>query len=246
MSRFRPIVFDLDGTLVDSAPDLHAAANRMLAELGRPPVTLGQVTGFIGNGVPKLVERCLEATGEAEGEAAGGAGGHAEAVARFRRHYDAAPAELTRPYPGALAAARALRDAGCRLGICTNKPEAPARKLLSLLGMDDLFDAVVGGDTSPSQKPDPAPLRLAIEALGGAHASALFVGDSEVDALTAGNADVAFALFTRGYRRAPVERLRAALAFDDFVRLVDFALAPAEERPQMPACETPSYGAVSN
>jgi phosphoglycolate phosphatase len=218
MSRFRPIVFDLDGTLVDSAPDLHAAANPMLAELGRPPLSLAQVTGFIGNGVPKLVERCLEATG-------GVGARHAEAVARFRHHYDAAPAELTRPFAGARAAVEDLRQAGCPLGICTNKPEAPARKLLNLLGMDGLFDTVVGGDTLPSQKPDPAPLRRAIEALGGAPASAIFVGDSEVDALTAARAGVAFALFTRGYRRTPVERLGAAVAFEDFAELSRFALA---------------------
>lgn len=224
MSRFRPIVFDLDGTLVDSAPDLHAAANRMLAELGRPALTLRQVTGFVGNGVPRLVERCLEATGGVEGR-------QAEALARFRRHYDAAPANLTRPYPGALSAARALRGAGCRLGICTNKPEVPARKLLRLLGMDGLFDAVVGGDTGPTQKPDPAPLHRTVENLGGSLASTLFVGDSEVDGLTAANAGVAFALYTRGYRKAPVDRIAATLAFEDFVELVRFAGVPAGRRP---------------
>jgi phosphoglycolate phosphatase len=228
MSRLRPIVFDLDGTLVDSAPDLHAAANRMLAEFGRPALSLGQVTGFIGNGVPKLVERCLDATGGVDGL-------HAEALARFRGHYDAAPAELTRPYAGAIAAAEALRDAGHPLGICTNKPEAPARKLLGLLGMGALFEAVIGGDTVAAHKPDPAPLRRAIEALGGSPAAAIFVGDSEVDALTAARAGVAFALFTRGYRKAPVEQLDAAFAFEDFAELARFALAPPQQWRQTPA-----------
>jgi phosphoglycolate phosphatase len=97
--------------------------------------------------------------------------------------------------------------------------------------MDALFQAVVGGDTLPSQKPDPAPLRRAIEALGGAPAAAIFVGDSEVDALTAARAGVAFALFTRGYRKAPVERLGAAFAFDDFAELARFALAPSRRMP---------------
>ena len=213
-----PVVFDLDGTLVDSAPDLHAAANRMLAELGRPPLSLAQVTGFIGNGVPKLVERCLQATGGVEGLQAG-------ALARFRRHYDASPAELTRPYPGAVAALQALRGAGRRLGVCTNKPEAPARKLLALLGMHRHFDAVVGGDSLAVQKPDPAPLCHAIAALGGDPGSALYVGDSEVDAATAENAGVAFALFTQGYRRTPVERLRCAFAFGDFAELGEIVRA---------------------
>lgn len=239
MTRFRPIVFDLDGTLVDSAPDLHAAANAMLAELGRPALSLRQVTGFVGNGVPKLVERCLDAMGGQQGQ-------HAEALARFRRHYDAAPARLTRPYPGALATARALRTAGCRLGICTNKPEKPARTLLRLLGVDALFDTVVGGDTLPAHKPDPAPLLRTIDTLGGSSASALFVGDSEVDALTAENAGVAFALFTRGYRKAPVDRFAAALAFDDFAELGRFILAAHEQRPQKVAHERSAPGAVSN
>ena len=239
MMRYRPIIFDLDGTLVDSAPDLHAAANRMLAEFGRHPLSLGQVTGFIGNGVPKLVERCLEATGGVNGR-------HAEAVARFRRHYDAAPAELTRPYPGVLAAVHAIRDAGCPLGICTNKPEAPARKLLGLLGMDGLFGVVVGGDTVAFHKPDPAPLIRAIEVLGGHPAAALFVGDSEVDAATAADAGVAFALFTRGYRKAPAGQFEAALAFDDFASLAGFALAPADRGREKSAHGGSTPGAVSN
>ena len=228
MSRWQPIVFDLDGTLVDSAPDLHAAANRMLAELGRPPLSLRQVTSFVGNGVPKLVERCLEATGGADGQLAG-------AVARFRRHYDAAPAELTRPYPNVLATARALRQSGCRLGVCTNKPEAPARKLLALLGMDALFDAVVGGDTLSVQKPDPAPLRQAIGALGGAPGSALYVGDSEIDAATAANAGVAFALFTRGYRKTPIDCFDGVLAFSDFADLAAHAFAAEQNQARQPA-----------
>jgi phosphoglycolate phosphatase len=219
MSRFRAILFDLDGTLVDSAPDLHAAANRMLAELGRPALSLRQVTGFVGDGVPKLVERCLAATGGTDGL-------HADAVSRFRRHYDAAPAELARLYPGVPDALTALRRAGCRSGLCTNKPEAPTRTLLAVLGLDGFFDAVVGGDTLPERKPDPAPLRRAIEALGGDVASALFIGDSEVDAATAANAGVAFALFTRGYRKLPVGRIAAAHAFDDFAMLPALALAP--------------------
>ena len=138
--RFAAIAFDLDGTLVDSAPDLHAAANAMLADLGRPGLTLPQVTSFIGNGVPKLVARCLEATG-------GAAALYPEALARYRAHYDAAPAERTRPWPGVLDAVRGFQEGGLPLGVCTNKPEGPARKLLALLGMEGCFGSVVGGDT---------------------------------------------------------------------------------------------------
>ena len=217
------IAFDLDGTLVDSAPDLQAAANRMLAEIGRPRLTLPLVTSFIGNGVPKLVERCLVATGGIRGL-------HAEALARFRAHYDAAPAELTRPWPGALDAARALASAGHPLGICTNKPEAPARKLLRLLGMDALFASVIGGDTLPEHKPQPEPLLRCIAELGGNPGAALYVGDSETDADTAANAGVPFALYTEGYRKRAVASFDAELTFDDWSALVDFVTTGPERR----------------
>lgn len=215
MSGFGAIAFDLDGTLVDSAPDLHAAANRMLDELGRPALTLPQVTGFVGNGVPRLVERCLEATGGTDGI-------FPDALARFRAHYDAAPADLTRPWPGMLDAARALAAAGHPLGICTNKPERPARTLLSILGMEDLFASVIGGDTLPEHKPQPEPLLRCIAELGGDRATALYVGDSETDADTAANAGIPFALYTRGYRKRAVEEFNAVLAFDDWTALASF------------------------
>lgn len=214
---YAAVAFDLDGTLIDSAPDLHAAANRMLAELGRPGLDLAQVTSFIGNGVPKLVERCLDATG--------GTGGlHTDALARFRRHYDAAPADLTRPWDGVTEALAALRQAGLPLGICTNKPEAPARKLLGLLGMDS-FGSVIGGDTLPEHKPQPETLLRCLSDLGAGPESALYVGDSETDAETAANAGVPFALYTRGYRKRPVESFDAVLVFDDWAALPPFVLA---------------------
>lgn len=216
--RYAAVVFDLDGTLVDSAPDLHAAANAMLADLGRPGLTLPQVTSFIGNGVPKLVERCLEATG--------GAGAlYPEALASYRAHYDAAPADLTHPWPGALDAVRGLRAAGLPLGICTNKPEGPARKLLALLGMGGFFDSVIGGDTLPEHKPQPEPLLRCLAELDADPARALYVGDSETDAETAANAGIPFALFTRGYRKRSVDTFDAVLAFDDWPRLAGLVMA---------------------
>ena len=228
--RYAAIAFDLDGTLVDSAPDLHAAATRMLSELDRPALTLPQVTGFIGNGVPKLVERCLDATG--------GTGAlHAEALARFRAHYDAAPADLTRPWPGVPEAAAALAAAGLPLGICTNKPEGTARKLLTLLGLGELFGSVIGGDTLPEHKPQPEPLLRCIADLGADPARALYVGDSETDAETAANAGVPFALYTRGYRKRPVESFDAVLAFDDWSDLAAFVTGQAR-RIALPSRDT--------
>ena len=214
---FRAIVFDLDGTLIHSAPDLHRAANAMLAELGREGLSLERLTSFVGHGVAKLVERCLDATG----------GGTAEerrtALALYLRHYDAAPAALTRPFPGVEEALAALAATGVRLGICTNKPEALTIKVLDDLGIRRHFHAVVGGDTLPVLKPDPAPLHLCLERLGAEVGAALYVGDSETDALTATNAGIAFALFSGGYRKSPVESFEAAVVFAHFEELTAFA-----------------------
>ena len=206
-----PVVFDLDGTLIDSAPDLHAAAQTMLAEAGLPPVTLPQVQGFIGNGVPVLVARVLAAVGgPADPEAA------AALTARFLAHYMAAPTALTRPYPGVPAALAALAAAGHPLAVCTNKPAAPARAILAAFGLDAWISEVIGGDSLPLRKPDPAPLQAAFALLGG---SGVYVGDSEVDAATAQAAGAPFLLFTEGYRKTPLAELPHRAAFADFARL---------------------------
>lgn len=211
MSARKAVIFDLDGTLIDSAPDLHAAVNVALAELGRPALSLAQVTSFVGNGVAKLVERSLEATG------GGGADLRADALARFHNAYAVAPAALTRPYPGARAALAALAGAGFALGLCTNKPEAPARAILESLGLADVFETVIGGDTLAVLKPDPAPLRAAVARLGAG--AAFYVGDSETDEATARNAGVPFFFFTGGYRKKAAEDFTAAFVFSDFAAL---------------------------
>lgn len=204
----RGIVFDLDGTLVDSAPDIVAAVNAMLADLGHPPLVGAVIAGFVGNGVVRLVERTLDHVGSTARRQ--------EALDRFRSHYDAAPANLTRPYPGVPEALEQLRFSGLPLGICTNKPEAPARALLDALSLDDFFEVVVGGDTTPHLKPDPHPLLHAFERLCVPPGEGVFVGDSEVDAETATRASIRFALHTRGYLRGPVETVTADARFGDF------------------------------
>jgi phosphoglycolate phosphatase len=208
------VVFDLDGTLVDSAPDIHAVAVRTLADLGRPAVTLAQARSFVGNGAATFVARCLAATGPEPGDAL-----RAEALRLFHRHYDADPAALTRPYPGVVALLGALRDRGARLAVCTNKPAGPTRGVLEALELAPFFGAVVAGDTLSVLKPHPGPLRLAFARLGADPAGGLFVGDSETDADTAEAAAVPFALFTGGYRRGPAEGIRADFRFDDFAAL---------------------------
>lgn len=205
------LVFDLDGTLVDSAPEIHAVANKVFSDKGLQPFPFAVVRGAIGNGVGVLVSRLLQSQGH---EPSGSL--HAELVDRFVKIYEEA-FDLTTLYPGVISALTDLAAAGHPMGICTNKPEGPARAVLRHFGLDHHFQVVIGGDSLPTRKPDPAPLISALRALEADRA--LFVGDSEVDAETAHAAGTPLALFTRGYRTAPVETLGAKLVFDDFAAL---------------------------
>lgn len=205
------IVFDLDGTLIDSAPDIHAAANKVFTANGLQPFPFAVVKGFIGNGVGVLVSRLLQSQGyEPEGAL------HRDLVAQFISLYEDA-FDLTAVYPGVLEAFDALAAQGHRLGLCTNKPAGPARAALRHFGLDKHMAVLIGGDSLPQRKPDPAPLLAALQAMGPG--PALFVGDSEVDAETAQRGGVALALFTEGYRKAPADTLGAKLIFSDFATL---------------------------
>lgn len=205
------VIFDLDGTLIDSAPDIHAASNAVLAAYGFAPLTLPQVRSFIGKGVPHLVH-CLLAASEADPQGPL----HAQMVADFTARYETA-VTLTALYPGARAALEALAARGHRLGLCTNKPLAPTRAVLAHFGLAETFDVVIGGDSLPQRKPDPQPLLKALRMLGDGRA--LYVGDSEVDAQTAEAAGLPFVLFTEGYRKTPVADLHHAIAFSDHAML---------------------------
>lgn len=226
------VIFDLDGTLIDSAPDIHAVSNAVLAEHGFAPLGLPQVRSFVGRGVAHLVD-CLLAASGADPQGAL----HAPMVAAFSARYEEAVA-LTEVYPGVPEALGALAAAGYPLGICTNKPLAPARAVLAHLGIGGFFDTVIGGDSLPVRKPDPAPLRHAVDRIG--RARAIFVGDSEVDAETARAAGLPFLLFTEGYRKTPVQDLPHSAAFSAFAQLpglvaacdsVDMRLRPAPAGP---------------
>lgn len=206
------IIFDLDGTLIDSAPDLRDAANKMLAELGQAPLPLEQIVSFIGNGVPKLVERCLAVYGLETST---------NAENQFRSFYSQHPFTRTQPYPGVVECLVALKEIGMKLGVCTNKPESPARVILDGLNLTQYFDVIVGGDTYPTLKPDPAPLHGCAEQLGG---NAIYVGDSETDALAAANAKMTFALFSGGYRNSSTDDMTHDFLFSSFNDLTKFAL----------------------
>jgi len=209
----KSIVFDLDGTLIHSAPDLQAAANKMLAEYDLAPLDVSTIESFIGNGVPKLVERCLRVYGLPQSE---------EAIDKMRGYYDADPYTLTEPYAGVVDCLHALKAAGIKMAVCTNKPVAPALTILDGLDLTKYFDVVVGGDTYPTHKPDAQPLLGCMEKMGADMENTVYVGDSETDALTAKNADMTFALFSGGYRKTPVEELRHHFLFDHFDTLTPY------------------------
>ena len=208
------VIFDLDGTLINSAPDIHAAVNRMLAEQHLPSLDLATVIGFIGNGLPRLVELVMQARGIDMAR-------HAELTGVVLAFYSAASADLTVLYPNVRATLDTLKSTGYRLAICTNKPEAATHLVLDVFRLADYFDVVIGGDTLPQRKPDPAPLLATIARLGVDQS--LYVGDSEVDAETARAAGISFALFTEGYRKTPITALPHDFAFSDFAELADFA-----------------------
>lgn len=211
------IVFDLDGTLIESAPDIHDAANKLLADLGITALSLETIIGFIGNGVPKLVERVMKEVGIDHTDAK-----HAELIAAFSAHYAVNPATLSYLNKGVLSALKTFRDAGHKMAICTNKPYALTLQVLKCLEIEGYFDAVIGGDSLDVKKPDPAPLFKAMKMLG--QDACIYVGDSEVDAQTARNAKQPFFLFTEGYRKTAVEDLNAQEVFDDFTKLQNLIL----------------------
>jgi phosphoglycolate phosphatase len=208
--RMTPIVFDLDGTLIDSAPDLHAACAKMLADECYADPGLEKVITWIGNGVPKLVERAMRDAGIDMAQ-------HASLVHAYMTYYDEDPVTLTTVYPNLLTLLDNLKASGHKLAVCTNKPEAPARTILQMLEIEHYFDVVVGGDTLAVKKPDPVPLFECLKLMGVE--TCLYVGDSDVDAQTADRAKMPMALFTEGYRKSAVKALPHDFAFDDFAKL---------------------------
>ena len=174
-------VFDLDGTLVDSAPDLHAALDRLMAVKRLPGFARAEVVAMIGDGVRVLLERAYAARGIALDDAD---------LQHFMTDYEANAAVLTRAFDGIPELLGGLRDAGWRLAVCTNKPEGAARVLLSGLGLDGHFSALGGGDSFPMRKPDPGHLRATLAAAGAVPEDAVMIGDHRNDIEAARGAGV--------------------------------------------------------
>ena len=217
--RFAPraVLFDLDGTLLDTIADLAEAANRMLAELGRPLRPQDEIHRFVGKGIPNLVRRCLsEDSAASEAEIAA-------AVAVFRRHYTVVNGIHARLYPGVDATLQALRARGLRLAVVTNKAEAFTLPLLARTGIAGYFDTVVSGDTLAVKKPDPAVLHLACTRLGVSAGQALMIGDSANDALAAQGAGMPVLLVTYGYSEGmPVDTIECDGLLSSALQALDY------------------------
>ncbi len=216
----KAIVFDLDGTLIDSAPDLHQASNRLLTDLDAEPLSLETIRSFVGNGVPKLVERVLKARHLYKDEA-----WHASMITQFLAHYDAALHDKTVLYPGVLDCLDALKAQGFAIGICTNKPEAQTRAIVKGLDLEQYVGAIIGGDSLTVKKPAIEPLHETLRQLGldvsSPSGDVIYVGDSEVDAATAKAADIPFFLFTEGYRKSPWQEMHHDEHFSHYSALND-------------------------
>lgn len=211
MNDLPALIFDLDGTLVDSLPDLHRAVNAAFARLDQQ-FTADEVKGFVGSGAPMLISRAMKSRGHT------GVGLHKDLLAAFLADYKADPAGATTIYPGVIQALHGLSARGYKLALCTNKPETPARILLRMLDLAQFFPVVIGGDSLAKRKPHPAPALACLKAIGASRA--LFIGDSEVDADTAERAGMPFLLFTEGFRKSPVDQIPHAVRFDHHDALI--------------------------
>ena len=196
----RAVIFDLDGTLVDTAPDLMRATNHVLESLDRRPISKEEVRSFVGHGARALLTRGLAATGglpegyDVEPD-----------YIRFVDYYSQNIAEGSAPFPGLIRLLDRLKAEGFGLGVCTNKLEGLSVQLLDALKLSHYFGAVVGPDTLGIAKPDPRPFREAVSRLGLIAPRALMVGDSETDILTARNAGVPVIAVPFGYTPKPVQ-----------------------------------------
>jgi len=217
------IVFDLDGTLIDSAPDICNIVNAILEDLGRDRLSLQETRKFIGEGAAVLIQRVMHARNiEETGNT------HGELLAQFIERYETT--EVESPfYPGVSSTLQGLRDAGYSLGLCTNKPEGPTRSVLSQTGLEQEFSALIAGGMIDSRKPEPDMLLKVLQDMG--EGAALYVGDSGTDAETARRAGIPFALFSGGYRKAPVNEIHHDWLFDHFDELPAIVEAAANATP---------------
>jgi phosphoglycolate phosphatase len=208
------LVFDLDGTLVDSLPDLAAATNHALADLSLPPIPAETLRRTVGFGARRMIVEGLNQTGltlpEPEID---------RLLARFLAYYEPNIARETRPYEGAVTALEGFRRAGARLAVCTNKRLALAEHLLRTLAIDGLFAAIAGRDSFPVYKPHPDHVRGAVRMAGGDLRAAVMIGDTGIDIAAARAAGIPVVGCTFGYSDEPIETLKPDAVISHYAEL---------------------------
>lgn len=208
---YEALIFDLDGTLIDSAPDVRASINRVLADLGRRELTLIETKDMVGWGGRVLAEKALALTGEP-----GTPSDIDRALEGFLTTYADHPADHTIVFPGAIEALESLKAAGVKMAICTNKPTATTPPVLNAMGLNGFFDVISCGDAVPHKKPDGRHVLLCVEQLGASIETAAMVGDSENDIRAAIDAGVRSVCVTFGYAHVPLDEIGADALIDHF------------------------------
>jgi len=234
---FDLVLFDLDGTLLDTAPEICDAVNDTLAHLGMPSVPLEQVVLWIGHGTLSLLAQALAHVQGLALEQVQGSAGFAQAAQVFAGHYHQRCGSRSQPYPQVLSTLLALREHGVRLAVVTNKEHFYTERVLQAHGLLERFDLVVSGDTLPTKKPDPAGVQHCLNTLGVGRERALFVGDSRIDVATARHAQVAVWALPYGYNMGePIARSQPDRVIADCsVLLADWTVAwpPAPRSDQL-------------
>lgn len=200
------IVFDLDGTLIDSAYDIQSVANQVLELRSIEPVTIEETRSFIGEGTPRLIEQIRKARSISDRD-------QDKMLEDFMKLYPDAVHQTTM-YEGVEDVLKRLLSQNFKMGICTNKPYTPTIAILKHLKLEKYFDVVTGGDTYPERKPDPQPLINCMNKLG--EGTQLYVGDSITDAKAAASASIPFILFLQGYTNSDIDDLKSVATFEKF------------------------------
>ena len=211
---YKAYLFDLDGTLIDTAPDLNVALNHCLVAAGLAPVNETLTRHWVGHGARVMIQQALDFQSAQ----------HATQPLfdAFIAYYEQHSAVLSAPYPSVVATLDQLLAAGSVLGVVTNKLERLSERLLTDIGLRDYFDVVIGGDSTATPKPNPAPVFKALGALNVEACDALFVGDSQTDVLAAQAANLAVVCMREGYNHGiDVTTLNADAVIDSFTELLD-------------------------
>lgn len=220
IAAVRALVFDLDGTLIDSKMDLVNSVNAMLREIGRAELPPDLIASYVGHGAPQLMASTLgAASSDTERK---------DALAIFLKHYDQQKLALTRPYPGVVEGLQLLADSAVPMAVLTNKPTQLSVEILDGLQLSRFFRCVRGGDSFPIKKPDPSGALAVLNELGVPPNASAMVGDSDVDIQTARNAGMTAVGVTYGFGQHDRARCPADIYVDSLEELSKLAKAPEQ------------------